>query len=553
MTISTNFAPITPETVEQALLQHGLIDEKVMLHAKQLHGHSNLGTTMVNMGLISEAQLYSTYSQISGLPLWDGEGDDVDDARFDADFLYFNHILPIEKDDQPWLIICEAMDDGLIDMLQQLAPDTQIAFYPKADLTLRLKKHNQIASLENDEEESSDLLLSNMDADHLKDLALEAPIIRSVNEIINNAVHMQASDIHLEPFRRHIELRYRIDGLLLSRLAPTAEEYPAIASRIKILANLDIAERRLPQDGRIRTKSAGRDIDIRVSTIPAPFGEDIVLRILDQKRSVISLENTGLSDNIQRQFQENLHKHNGIILVTGPTGSGKTTTLYSALQHLINGERKIITVEDPVEYEMPGITQIQANESIGMNFSNALRSILRHDPDVIFIGEIRDTETAKIATNAALTGHLVLSTLHTNSAVGAISRFLDMGIPDYLLSSSLLAVCAQRLVRSLCPHCKQKSVIAPHFAARFNFSEDQLIFAPKGCSKCSHTGFHGRLPIAEFKDITPEVRTAIVNDPSPHSLEAAAAKSHPENMLDDGIQKALQGLTTFEEILKITG
>ena len=540
-------------SLESALVKLHLVDERVLAHAGSLSPQSDLGSTLVSMGVISEEQLCQAQSELSGLPVWDGEGTDAVDDRFDPEFLASNHVLPVETEGHRWLVIEDAEDDGLHDMLRQLAPEAQLALFPHSDLAHRLQQHPQVA--EAGEAEASDDLSTGVElgADQLKDLALEAPTIRLVNDIINSAVRMNASDIHLEPYRRHVELRYRIDGALASRPAPTIDEYPAVVSRIKILADLDIAERRLPQDGRIRTKSAGRDIDIRVSTMPAPFGEDIVLRLLDQKRQVLSLKDTGLSDQILERFRASLGHHNGIILVTGPTGSGKTTTLYSALDHIIDGQRKIITVEDPVEFEIAGITQTPVNESIGMSFAKALRSILRHDPDIIFIGEIRDRETADIAIQAALTGHLVLSTLHTNNAVGAITRFLDMGVPDYLLASSMLAVTAQRLVRRLCPDCRQPAPVPAHFAERFALPAGQTVFEAAGCSKCAQTGFRGRIPIAEFKAVNPQMRTAIVQHPGIDELEAAAAHTDPEDLLDDGIRKVLAGVTTFEEVIRIAG
>jgi len=536
----------------ELLLQLRLIDERVLAHAKSLGPESNLGATLLSMGVISEEQLCHAQSEFSGLPIWDGDGADAVDDRFDAEFLASNHVLPIEADGGRWLIIEDAEDDGLHDMLRQLAPEAQLALFPPSDLAQRLKLHPQVAEADTEADDAVDTGVE-LGADQLKDLALEAPTIRLVSDIINSAVRMNASDIHLEPYRRHAELRYRIDGALVSHPAPTIDEYPAVVSRIKILADLDIAERRLPQDGRIRTKSAGRDIDIRVSTMPAPFGEDIVLRLLDQKRQVLALEDTGLSAPILERFRASLGHHNGIILVTGPTGSGKTTTLYSALDHIIDGQKKIITVEDPVEFEIPGITQTPVNESIGMSFSKALRSILRHDPDVIFIGEIRDRETAEIAIQAALTGHLVLSTLHTNNAVGAITRFLDMGIPDYLLASSLLAVTAQRLVRRLCPECRREAPVATHFAERFALPPGRTVFEAAGCNKCAQTGFRGRVPIAEFKTVNPQMRTTIVQHPSIDELEKAAAETDPEDLLNDGIRKVLAGVTTFEEVIRIAG
>ncbi|WP_036300383.1 GspE/PulE family protein [Methylomarinum vadi] len=538
------------QALEDSILKLGLLDEATLRQAAQLQPETPLENKLLDMGVISEEQLLQAYSDITALPIWDGEGELSDPLPFSEEFLVYNNILPINKLDQQWFIIDNAQDDGLADLLRETFPESTVAIYPNSELSQLIDKHFQASEQQSDEEQSTTKL---PDIEHLKDLALEAPIIRLVNDILSHAVKLGASDIHLEPSRTRIELRYRIDGVLVSRAAPNFDEYPAIVSRIKILANLDIAERRLPQDGRIRTKSNGRDIDIRVSTIPTPHGEDIVMRILDQKKQVLSLANSGLSANITEIFKQQLKRSHGIILVTGPTGSGKTTTLYSALQEIIDGETKIITVEDPVEYEIPGITQIPVNDAIGMHFIAALRSILRHDPDVIFIGEIRDRETAEIAIQSSLTGHLVLSTLHTNSALGAINRFLDMGIPDYLLASSLNAVSAQRLVRKLCDECKQANQIDPLLAQHYNIPVDQTIYEAVGCKKCAHTGYKGRLPIAEFKVVDGELRHAILENPSLDNLIAAAAINDPSNLISDGIAKVVEGLTSIDEVMRTAG
>jgi len=538
--------------LEQSLAQSGHLDPGIIARARQLQPDAPLEKILLDMGVISEEQLYQAFSEVSQLPLWDGEGEINEVPGLTEEFLVYNNILPITKEGQQWLIIENALDDGLTNLLQRLIPDAVIALYPASELVQLIDKHFQL-NIDGEDDSLNDTDGNLLDIEHLKDLALEAPIIRLVNDLLAQAVRLGASDIHLEPARSRIELRYRVDGVLISRASPKFEEYPAIVSRIKILANLDIAERRLPQDGRIRTKTSGHDIDIRVSTIPTPYGEDIVMRILDQKKQVLSLADSGLSENIIDPFLKQLRKSHGIILVTGPTGSGKTTTLYSALQEIIDGQKKIITVEDPVEYEIRGITQIPVNDSIGMGFNAALRSILRHDPDVIFIGEIRDRETAEIAIQSSLTGHLVLSTLHTNSAIGAINRFLDMGVPDYLLASSLNAVSAQRLVRKLCPLCREMITVDPLLAERCQIPVGQQIYRPVGCKKCAHTGYKGRLPIAEFKVVDAPLRHAILDNPSLDNLVQAASQSNPEDLLSDGIQKVLAGLTSIDEVLRTAG
>jgi general secretion pathway protein E len=446
------------------------------------------------------------------------------------------------------MIFDDFRDDGLRDLLARLAPNATLALYPSGELSYRLDQHlGAVEESDNTQVRPSDAV----DIEHLKDLALEAPIIRQVNDIIHLAVRAGASDIHVEPFRNRIELRIRVDGVLLKRPAPRVEEHPAVVSRIKLLAGLDIAERRQSQDGRMRTKSGGRDVDIRVSVVPTLFGEDVVLRLLDQQRQILDLEQTGITPALLAPFRECLHQPQGILLVTGPTGSGKTTTLYSALRHITDGQRKVISVEDPVEYEVPGVNQIPVNEAAGLGFSNALRAILRHDPDVILIGEIRDRETADIAIQASLTGHLVFATLHTNSAIGAVTRLLDMGIPGFLIASSLLAVSAQRLVRRLCPACKQAKAADPTLVERYDLGPEAKLFEPVGCSKCAHIGYRGRLPLFEFKQVGHALRETILRDPSVNALEAAAASTHPGTLLDDGICKVRAGETSLEEVLRV--
>lgn len=533
------------------LLERGLLEEDSLTRIEDIcrSNPQRLSRLLVDTGVISQEALYQLFSGALGLPIWDNEGEPFLDETFPDGFLDYNRILPVRRNEKTWLVIDDPEDDGLLDLLQRLYPVYQVALTYPPKLTAAFNK--LLAVDRGDEPEQSSLSFS--DVGHLKDLALEAPIIRLVNECINAGVEMGASDIHLEPGKNQIELRYRVDGVLHVRPAPAPEDYPAVISRIKILANLDIAERRLPQDGRIRMRTGGREVDIRVSTLPTPHGEDVVLRILDQKQQSLSLGSTGLSPNIVERYKRNLQRSNGLILVTGPTGSGKSTTLYSALKEIIDGTRKIITVEDPVEYELPGISQIQVNEAAGLTFANILRSILRHDPDVIFIGEIRDRETAEIAVQSALTGHLVLSTIHTNSATGAIGRFLDMEVADYLLASSLVAVSAQRLVRRLCDHCKQPVTPDAAIVERFGMTPDERIYRANGCPKCAQTGYRGRMAIAEILEMTPALRQQILSNPSADALNARAREEHFQTMIDDGMIKVREGLTTIEEVLRVAG
>ncbi len=400
------------------------------------------------------------------------------------------------------------------------------------------------------------------DVRRLEDMASEAPIIRLVQDLIVRAVGQQASDIHIEPREDCVGVRFRIDGIL-----HTAETLPpavraAIGSRIKIMARLNIAERRLPQDGRIKVNVRGREIDLRVSTMPTLWGESIVLRILDRSSIELNFESLGFAGKSYNDLTQLLKQPNGIILVTGPTGSGKTTTLYTALSTLNSTERKIFTVEDPIEYQMPGINQIQVQPKIGLTFAHALRSILRQDPDIIMVGEIRDLETAQIAIQASLTGHLVLSTVHTNSAAATVTRLLDMGVEKYLLASTLKGVLAQRLVRRLCPACATPTPDAAAVVsmlrqtgidtAKLLGTSDQNLHTAVGCPACRQTGFSGRTTIYELLTTTPVVRDAILASSSEGAIEHAGVAAGMTTMLDNGLAKALRGQTTTQEVLRAT-
>ncbi len=393
------------------------------------------------------------------------------------------------------------------------------------------------------------------DADRLKDLASEAPVIRLVNVLITRAVETQASDIHIEPFEDRLRVRYRYDGVLHEAESPPRHLAAAITSRIKIMARLDIAERRMPQDGRIKMAVRGQDVDFRVSTIPSLHGETVVLRILDRAAVAFDYARLGLSPAVIRKLGSALELPNGIVLVTGPTGSGKTTTLYTGLLALNAVTRKIITVEDPIEFQLQGINQIQVRSQIGLTFASLLRSILRQDPDVIMVGEIRDGETAQIAVQAALTGHLVLSTLHTNSAAAAVTRLRDMGVEDYLLTAVLRGVMAQRLVRRLCPDCRQEAPAAPELVQRFGLdrrtnSRPIMLSHAAGCPACRQTGYRGRAAIAEFLEMGPEIERLIFSRADHSTIERAAVAGGMETMFDAGLAAALAGETTIEEVTR---
>jgi general secretion pathway protein E len=394
------------------------------------------------------------------------------------------------------------------------------------------------------------------DVEHLRDLASEAPVIRLVNLVIQRAVELRASDIHIEPFENRLKVRYRIDGVLEEGESPPSNLTAAVISRVKIMAKLNIAERRLPQDGRIMLRVQGKELDLRVSTVPTAHGESVVMRLLDRETVVFDFERLGFTGDFLPQFQKVLEQPHGILLVTGPTGSGKTTTLYTALSKLNTPDVKIITVEDPVEYQIEGINQIQAKPQIGLDFANALRSIVRQDPDIIMIGEMRDLETARIAIQSALTGHLVLSTLHTNNAAGGITRMLDMGVEDYLLTSTVNGILAQRLVRRLEPTHAEKYPASPEEIEKFGLRRFQpggeiFLYRPHG-SELAPTGYLGRTTIMEFLVMNDDLRRAVMRHAGMGELEQLARQSGMRTMYEDGIAKALRGVTTIEEVLRVT-
>jgi general secretion pathway protein E len=394
------------------------------------------------------------------------------------------------------------------------------------------------------------------DVDHLRDLASEAPVIQLVNLLITRAVEGRASDIHIEPFEDKLRIRYRVDGVLLDYESPPKRLQAAVISRVKIMAKMNIAERRLPQDGRIRLQLLGKDLDLRVSTIPTLYGESVVMRILDRSSLLLSLGELGFPDDVRLQFQRLIRKPHGMILVTGPTGSGKTTTLYTALSEINSPDKKIITIEDPVEYQLRGVNQIHVKPKIGLTFANGLRSIVRQDPDVIMVGEIRDAETADIAIHSALTGHLVFSTLHTNDAPGAITRLLDMGIENYLVSSVLVAVLAQRLVRVICPECREADELDVAAVRKMGIKSEVdgalQVFRGKGCAACSFTGYHGRTGIYEFLVISEEIQRLILEKTDANLIRQKALALGMKTLWDDGWRKVEQGVTTLDDLLRVT-
>ena len=519
---------------------------------------------LARMGIASDTDIADVYSQTLNIPLirkklFPAESI-VEDLVSDR-FLKEQKVMPLAIDDK---YLTVAMSDPT-DM------DTQDALAMACDriVNVRVGIASEIeASIEHlygDRSSQMDQILddvtieeiSDEEVDHLKDLASEAPVIRLVNLLIQRAVEQHASDIHIEPFEGQLKVRYRIDGVLKEVESPAKQFAAAIISRIKIMAKLDIAERRLPQDGRVRSRMQGVEFDMRISTIPTMHGESVVIRLLNQESVVLNFESLGFSSEVQTRLEEILRMPHGMVLITGPTGSGKTTSLYTALNLLNEPNRKIITVEDPIEYQLEGINQIQAKTSIGLTFASALRSIVRQDPDVIMVGEMRDLETAEICIKSALTGHLVLSTLHTNDAASSVTRLIEMRVEDYLLTSTLNAVLAQRLVRVLCDSCKSTIDAPQKFISdcernNISMSGDEAICVATGCSECGGTGYAGRTCIVELLVLDDEIKKKILARSDAGELQKCAIESGMKTMLQDGLSKVLQGVTTLEEITRIT-
>ncbi|MBP8987525.1 MAG: type II secretion system ATPase GspE [Spirochaetes bacterium] len=420
-----------------------------------------------------------------------------------------------------------------------------------------LKENSTTSVIENLEESDFEILSSPItETEDILDMANEAPIIRLVNTVIKQAIEDRASDIHIEPFEKDLIIRFRIDGILYNMFTPPKKYQAAIISRIKIMSNLNIAENRLPQDGRIQLKVGGKDIDIRVSVFPTYYGERIVLRLLNKSDMKFDLDSLGFSKDSLSIFNELIKKTHGIILVTGPTGSGKTTTLYSVLTRLNTYDVNILTVEDPIEYQLHGVGQMQVKPKIDLTFAAGLRSILRQDPDIIMVGEIRDLETAEIAIQAALTGHRVFSTIHTNDAASGITRLLDMGVEPFLIASSVNAFLAQRLVRTICPHCKQSykpdTVVLKDLGIKSSQIQGKKLYKGKGCEKCINTGYLGRSGIYELLPITNDIRKLIMEHADAVAIKEKAIANGMKTLLQDGIEKAFQGLTTLEEVLRVS-
>jgi general secretion pathway protein E len=555
--------------IGELLIERGKLDPAALERALRLQQESGekLGALLVTLGLVAQRDVAEALAAQLGLPLLDAAGYPefpILEERVSARFLRESRALPVREDESELTLAMADPTDtytiGAFEMVTGRTVRPVVAIPTELEAALeRLYGTGKSAQSQiiGDVETRGDDMSFDADVQQLKDLAAEAPVIRLVSLLITNALETRASDIHIEPFENRLIVRYRIDGVLHEVESPPKRLSAAVISRIKIMANLDIAERRLPQDGRIRLRVQGKEIDLRVSTVPTMHGESVVMRILDKGGVALDFARLGFEDDTLKIFLDVLLQPHGILLVTGPTGSGKTTTLYTALDRLNQPDVKILTVEDPVEYQMPGINQIQVKPQIDLTFANALRSIVRQDPDVIMIGEIRDLETAQIAVQSALTGHLVLSTLHTNDAPSSVNRLLDMGVEDYLLTSTIVGIQAQRLVRTLCPLCKEAYVALPELVDqmhlhRFSDARDITLWHAKGCSNCAHTGYIGRISIMEVLPMTDGLRSLIMKHATATDLRAEAVREGMVTMYEDGLRKALKGVTTFEEVLRVT-
>jgi general secretion pathway protein E len=553
----------------ELLIERGKLDAGALERALRLQQDSGgkLGALLVTLGLIAQRDVSEALAAQLGLPMLEMAGYPelpILEERVSARFLRDARALPVREDDHELaLAMADPTDTFTIEafaMVTGRAVRPMVAIPTELDAALeRLYGAGKSAQgqIMSDLEQRVDEIDFDADVQQLKDLASEAPVIRLVSLVITNALEARASDIHIEPFENRLIIRYRIDGVLHEIESPPKRLSAAVISRVKIMANLDIAERRLPQDGRIRLRLQGKEIDLRVSTVPTMHGESVVMRILDKGGVALDFDRLGFLDDTLERFMKALLQPNGILLVTGPTGSGKTTTLYTALDRLNKPDVKILTVEDPVEYQMAGINQIQVKPQIDLTFANALRSIVRQDPDVIMIGEIRDLETAQIAVQSALTGHLVLSTVHTNDAPSTINRLLDMGVEDYLLTSTVVGIQAQRLVRTLCVHCKEPYTALPEMVEqlglrRFVPTGPVVMYHGKGCPQCANTGFTGRLSIIEVMAMTDALRTLVMKHANSMELKAQALSDGMITMYEDGLRKAAMGVTTLEEVMRAT-
>jgi general secretion pathway protein E len=545
--------------LEQLVLERGLVAPETLARARLVQGETGerLDSVLTRLGMIAEQTLAAAIAAETGLPIAasdDFPQEPVLPEAISVRFLRDIKAVPLAEQDG-------TLDVALIDPLDPY-PLQALSFALQRKIKPRVARANDVesaldrlygsqAQAQGDEES-----VDESDVERLKDLASDAPVVRTVNSLIARASEARASDIHIEPAEDCVRVRYRVDGALTDvEQLPTHMKLPLV-SRIKVMASLDIAERRLPQDGRMRVAVRGQEIDLRVATSPTIHGESVVMRILDRSSLSLEFKTLGFEDDVLEKFLHVLKQPHGIVLVTGPTGSGKTTTLYASLAAINSPDRKILTIEDPIEYRLAGINQTQVKPQIGLTFAQALRSFLRQDPDVMMVGEIRDLETAEVAIQSALTGHTILSTLHTNSAAASVTRLLDMRVEPFLITSTLNAVLAQRLVRRLCPKCREAYQPAPGFLQGLlpgtDVSGVTQLYRPKGCDACSHSGFRGRLAVMELLIVDEEIAGLILARAEAREVQRSAVAHGMRTMLADGIAKSQAGLTTIEEVLRAT-
>ncbi|WP_296903032.1 type II secretion system ATPase GspE [Polaromonas sp.] len=551
------------------MIERGKLDAANFERALRIYEadkREQIGDILVRAGMVAERDVVDALSAQLDLPvvaMTDYPELPVLEERVTVRFIKEAKALPLHEDDEHLVLaMVNPQDEYVLNafrlvtrrkiMVRLAVPSELDAAFERLYGSGKSSMDQIVGEVETREDESG-----NEDLQQLKELASEAPIIRLVSLIISHALQARASDIHIEPFENRLIVRYRVDGVMHEVESPPRRFSAAVISRIKIMASLDIAERRLPQDGRIKLRIQGKEIDLRVSTVPIMHGESVVMRILDKSGTALDFATLGFDPHVLERFLQVLMQPHGIVLVTGPTGSGKTTTLYTALDRLNNPDLKILTVEDPVEYQMEGINQIQVKPQIGLTFANALRSIVRQDPDVIMIGEIRDLETAQIAVQAALTGHMVLSTLHTNDAASTINRLLDMGMDDYLLTSTVNGILAQRLVRTLCMYCREAHPALPEVVEemqlrRYTQADPVMLYRPVGCEACGGTGYLGRISIVELLVMSDAIRSMIMRHVTAGEIRQLAIVEGMQTMYENGLSKTVVGVTTIEEVLRVT-
>ena len=556
------------DSIGKLLIERGKLNAADLDRARRVQQESpeRINVILTQLGLVSERDMAETLALYLDLPLVtaaDYPTQAILEDQISTKFLKEYRIIPLADTAEGLVLaIADPLDAYAVNAMRLLAgkpvlprvgvPAEIEAAFERLYGTSKASIENIFEEVASEEDEGT-----NEDIERLKDLASEAPVIRMVNLLISRAVEMRASDIHIEPFERKLKVRYRIDGVLREVDAPPTRLRAAVISRVKLMAKLNIAEMRLPQDGRIRLVIRGKEIDLRVSTVPSMHGESVVLRVLDKGSVALDFPTLGFEKKVLKSYLDLLDRPHGILLVTGPTGSGKTTTLYTSLLRLNTGERKILTVEDPIEYQLEGINQVQVKPQIGLGFANVLRSFLRQDPDVIMIGEIRDLETAEIAVQAALTGHKVLSTLHANDAATTITRLLDMGVDDYLLTSTVNGVVAQRLVRTLCGDCREARPALPEMVeqlqlGRVTSSDPITLYHAIGCERCNGSGYLGRTGLLELLVLSDPIRRLILQRTEAHEIKRAAVDAGMRTMYQDGVHKVLAGTTTLEEVLRVT-